>query len=71
MSLKCAPDLAIKLREQHSEVRAAWHFNKAHWNGIALTGSITEKQLKEWIDHSYEIVKISLTKMQKEELGFI
>jgi len=71
ISLKCDPELAIELRGRHAEVTPAWHFSKIHWNGIALTGSITEKQLKEWIDHSYEIVRKSLTRKQKEELGFI
>ena len=27
-ALKCDPELAIELREQHSEVTPAWHFNK-------------------------------------------
>ncbi len=28
LSLKCDPELAIELREQHPEVTPAWHFNK-------------------------------------------
>lgn len=28
ISLKCDPELALKLREQHPEVTPAWHFNK-------------------------------------------
>jgi len=28
ISLKCDPELAIELREQHSEVTPAYHFNK-------------------------------------------
>lgn len=28
ISLKCDPELAIELREQHPEVKPAWHFNK-------------------------------------------
>jgi predicted DNA-binding protein (MmcQ/YjbR family) len=28
LTLKCDPDLAIDLREQHPEVTPAWHFNK-------------------------------------------
>ena len=28
LTLKCDPDLAIELREQHTEVTPAWHFNK-------------------------------------------
>ena len=28
ISLKCDPELALGLREQHPEVTPAWHFNK-------------------------------------------
>ena len=28
LTLKCDPELAIELREQHPEVTPAWHFNK-------------------------------------------
>jgi predicted DNA-binding protein (MmcQ/YjbR family) len=31
--------------------------NKKHWNTIVVDGSVPAKQLKEWIDHSYELVK--------------
>ena len=70
ISLKCDPELAIELRERHPEVSGAWHFNKAHWNGVSLSGSITDQQLREWIDHSYDIVRKSLSRKQKEELDF-
>jgi predicted DNA-binding protein (MmcQ/YjbR family) len=69
ISLKCDPELAIELREQHTEVTPAWHFNKQHWNGVNLIGSISESQLKEWIDHSYMIVVDSLPKSKRENLG--
>jgi predicted DNA-binding protein (MmcQ/YjbR family) len=59
ITLKCDPELAIELREQHPEVTPAWHFNKKHWNGVSLNGSISDSQLKEWIDHSYKTVKVS------------
>ena len=70
ISLKCDPELAIELREHHPEVTPAWHFNKQHWNGVNLKGSIGDAQLKEWIDHSYTIVVESLPKSIKETLGF-
>jgi predicted DNA-binding protein (MmcQ/YjbR family) len=60
ISLKCDPELAIELREQHPEVTPAYHFNKTHWNGIRLDGGVTSDQLKEWIDHSYTLVADSL-----------
>jgi predicted DNA-binding protein (MmcQ/YjbR family) len=69
ISLKCDPELAISLREQHPEVTAAYHFNKQHWNGINLKGSIADAQLKEWIDHSYNIIVDSLPKSKRETLG--
>ena len=69
ISLKCDPELAIELREQHTEVTPAYHFNKQHWNGINLNGGISNNQLKEWIDHSYTIVVDSLPKSKKETLG--
>ena len=34
ISLKCDPELAIELREQHPEVTPAWHFNKLVWNPV-------------------------------------
>lgn len=68
LSLKCDPDLAIELRDQHPEVTPAWHFNKQHWNGVGLKGSISDSQLKEWIDHSYTIVVDSLPKSKREAL---
>ena len=67
ITLKCDPELAIELREQHSEVTPAWHFNKQHWNGIDLRGDISTTLLKEWIDHSYEEVvkKLPISKRNK------
>jgi predicted DNA-binding protein (MmcQ/YjbR family) len=69
LTLKCDPERAIELREQHPEVTPAWHFNKQHWNGIDLRGNINEHQLKELIDHSYSIIVESLPRSKREMLG--
>ena len=55
-NLKCNPELAEELREQYSCVLPGYHMNKKYWNTIILDGSISNNQLKEWIDHSYELV---------------
>jgi len=68
ISLKCDPELAIELREQHSEVTPAWHFNKQHWNGVDINGSVSNTLVREWIDHSYSIVVASLPKSKRETL---
>jgi predicted DNA-binding protein (MmcQ/YjbR family) len=55
-NVKCDPVLAIELREEFACVRPGYHMNKKHWNTIVVDGSVSVKQLKEWIDHSYELV---------------
>jgi predicted DNA-binding protein (MmcQ/YjbR family) len=55
-NIKCDPDKAIELREEFPCVLPGWHMNKKHWNTIIVDGSVSSKQLKEWIDWSYELV---------------
>ena len=55
-NVKCDPDLAIELREKYSCVMPGYHMNKKHWNTVTVDGSVSMKQLKDWIDHSYELV---------------
>lgn len=54
--VKCDPDLAIELRDRHEEVTAAWHFNKRHWNTIALNGDLAESFIYEQVRNSYMLV---------------
>jgi len=70
ISLKCDPEMAIELRAKYNEVIPAWHFNKANWNGIDIYGSISDKNLQDWIDHSYDEVVRSLPKYKQKELGY-
>lgn len=55
-NVKCNPDKALELREEFDCVLPGFHMNKKHWNTIVVDGSVSTKQLKEWIDHSYELV---------------
>ncbi len=55
-NVKCDPDKAIELREQYPCVLPGYHMNKKHWNTIVVDGSVPSKQLKEWIDWSYDLV---------------
>ncbi|WP_407524428.1 MmcQ/YjbR family DNA-binding protein [Lacibacter sp. MH-610] len=56
-NVKCDPELALELREQYEAVQPGYHMNKKHWNTIFVDGSIPSALVKEWIDHSYELVK--------------
>jgi len=61
-NVKCDPDKAVELREEFTCVLPGWHMNKKHWNTIVVDGSVSSKQLKEWIDHSYDLVKPKIKK---------
>jgi predicted DNA-binding protein (MmcQ/YjbR family) len=57
-NVKCNPDKAIELREKYPQsVLPGYHMNKKHWNTIVVDGTLSNKQLKEFIDHSYSLVK--------------
>lgn len=56
-NVKCNPDLAEELRSMHACVLPGYHMNKKHWNTIIIDGSVPFRTIKEWIDHSYDLVK--------------
>ena len=68
-NVKCDPELAIELRERHPEVKPGYHMNKAHWNTVYMDGNLTQKQLRDMIDHSYEQVIKSLPKKIRAEIN--
>lgn len=67
ITLKCNPEWALELRDQHSEIEAAWHWNKKYWNQVTITGgALDEPFVCSLIRHSYsEVVK----KLKKRELS--
>jgi predicted DNA-binding protein (MmcQ/YjbR family) len=69
ISLKCDPDCAIELRETYEEIEGAFHLNKKHWNSVNCEGSLSDKFIKELIDHSYDLVVKGLKKSEKEILA--
>ncbi len=60
VNLKCDPVRALELREQHTAVRPGYHANKKHWNSVDLDGSVSNEELTELVEHSYELVVSAL-----------
>jgi len=56
INLKCDPAIALELRERYSSVVPGYHMNKKHWNTVYIDGSVPDKEIFSWIDHSYELV---------------
>jgi predicted DNA-binding protein (MmcQ/YjbR family) len=65
---KCDPERAIELRAEYEEIIPGWHMNKKHWNTVYMNGRLTNKLLKEIIDHSYQLVFDSLPRKVREEI---
>ena len=56
VNLKCDLDWAVTFRGVYAAVRPGYHANKRHWNTVDLDGSVEEMDLREIIEHSYELV---------------
>ena len=67
-NVKCDPELAVELREQHPEVTPGYHMNKKLWNTVKMDGNLTDKQLSAMIDHSYEQVFAGLSRKVQEAI---
>ena len=65
LSLKCDPDLALHLRARYQAVQPGYHLNKQHWNTVRLDGSIDDAEMREMIEHSYELVLGRLSRAER------
>ena len=68
INVKCDPEKAIILREEHHGVKSAYHMSKKHWNTIAVDGSISNHLIKEWIKDSFDLVVSKMTKKKQAEI---
>ncbi|HVW42652.1 MAG TPA: MmcQ/YjbR family DNA-binding protein [Amycolatopsis sp.] len=71
VSLKCDPDIAVKLRLEHPAITAGYHLNKRHWNTIVLDGSVPERLVLEMIEDSYDLVVARLPRREQEKLNWV
>jgi predicted DNA-binding protein (MmcQ/YjbR family) len=68
VNLKCDPDRALELRARYAAVRPGYHQNKRHWNTIELDGTVEDDELRDLVDHSYELVVDGLTRAERARL---
>ncbi|AYA36289.1 MmcQ/YjbR family DNA-binding protein [Hymenobacter oligotrophus] len=69
VNLKCDPERAVQLRDEHDFVRPGYHMNKKHWNTVLVGTGISVRMLQQLIDHSYDLVRASLPKAVQAELA--
>lgn len=69
VNLKCDPEWAVELREEHSGIIPGYHMNKKHWNTVSLQQNVPDLLILELVDHSYDLVLRSLP--QKVQSSFL
>ena len=70
ISLKCEPDLAVSLRNDHAAITPGYHLNKRHWNTVVDDGSVPEQLLRDMVEDSYDLVVSAMPKRVQAELGW-
>jgi predicted DNA-binding protein (MmcQ/YjbR family) len=61
-------DKPMPLRDRYAGITPGYHLNKRHWNTVTLDGSVPEDEVRELIDHSYDLVVARLTRAQRNQL---
>ena len=70
VSLKCEPGLAEALRDAHTAVLPGYHLNKRHWNTVIIDGSLPDKDIRDMIEDSYDLVVSKLPPARRRALGW-
>lgn len=69
VTLKCAPEEAIRLRETYAGVQPGYHMNKKHWNTVLLDGGVPLEKLLAMAGASYDLVVAGLPRRTREALA--
>jgi predicted DNA-binding protein (MmcQ/YjbR family) len=65
VSLKCEPDIAVRLRDAYPAIAPGYHLNKRHWNTVTLDGSVPDELVTDMLGDSYDLVVASLPKARR------
>jgi predicted DNA-binding protein (MmcQ/YjbR family) len=69
INLKCEPEYAVELRDKYSDsIIPGYHMNKTHWNTVYCERGLDDAFIRSLVDHSYEVIVVSLKKNLQELL---
>ncbi len=68
IDIKCEPNSIPELQRKFEGAFPAWHMNKQHWVGIKLHSDMTDDEIKQLIEKSYQMVLHSLSKKEEQEI---
>ena len=65
MNIKNSPEKIIELKAQYPCILPGYHMNKTHWVTVIIDGTISDKQLIQWIDESYNLIVDGFSRKEK------
>ncbi len=68
INVKNDPEKNIELREEYPAIKPGYHMSKKHWNTILVDGSLSDDTIKNFIDESYDLIVMGLTRKQQQEI---
>lgn len=69
VNLKCDPEYAMHLREEHSgRILPGWHMNKRHWNTVHCDTGLSASLIRSLVQHSYDLIVQGLSKRERSLL---
>ncbi len=67
--LKCDPELASALREEHAGIGHRSHLDRRFWISVRLDADVPTEQVRRLVSLSYDLVCANLTAKQRAELA--
>ncbi|MDI1452992.1 MULTISPECIES: MmcQ/YjbR family DNA-binding protein [unclassified Streptomyces] len=69
VNLKCDPEDAVRLRAEHEGlIVPGRHMNKRHWNTVTVDAGLPDRQVRELIEDSYDLVVAGLPRAERLRL---
>ncbi|GEK00790.1 MmcQ/YjbR family DNA-binding protein [Streptomyces sp. 1-11] len=69
VNLKCAPEDAVRLRAEHEGlIVPGRHMNKRHWNTVTVDAGLPDRQVREMVEDSYDLVVAGLPRAERLRL---
>ncbi len=69
VSVRCNSETIDELRAKHPALQKPSYFSDRHWSRIVMDNTISDKLIFKWIDDSYNLAIIKLTKKIRSELN--
>lgn len=68
VQMKCDPDYSVALRDQHSAIEPAWHWNKRHWIQFPYADALPDPLIRTLIHHSHNCVVSHLPRKIRQQI---